>query len=239
MRSTTIAQRSRAGKLKPDDFSGGTYTLSNSGTFGTLITAPIINQPQVAILSTDGVRKKPVVVESFGRRLDRDPARRHPRAIVRSSRRRRRVLRGVPGQGSQAARERATGSSKSEVGMAKHRSDGSAPAVAWASRWRSACSRPVTRSAVYNRTRSKVEPLAELGATIVDRRSELRGRDIVFTTVSASDDLIAVCFGPDGLLGEGPARRSSSSTARASPRKRPRKCARRPRSSAPTCSRRP
>ena len=59
-----IAQRSRAGKLKPDDFQGGTYTLSNSGTFGTLITAPIINQPQVAILSTDGVRKKPVVVET-------------------------------------------------------------------------------------------------------------------------------------------------------------------------------
>jgi 2-oxoglutarate dehydrogenase E2 component (dihydrolipoamide succinyltransferase) len=59
-----IAQRSRAGKLKPDDFVGGTYTLSNSGTFGTLITAPIINQPQVAILSTDGVRKKPVVVET-------------------------------------------------------------------------------------------------------------------------------------------------------------------------------
>ncbi len=59
-----IAQRSRAGKLKPDDFAGGTYTLSNSGTFGTLITAAIINQPQVAILSTDGVRKKPVVVET-------------------------------------------------------------------------------------------------------------------------------------------------------------------------------
>jgi pyruvate dehydrogenase E2 component (dihydrolipoamide acetyltransferase) len=59
-----IAQRSRSGKLKPEDFAGGTYTLSNSGTFGTLITAPIINQPQVAILSTDGVRKKPVVVES-------------------------------------------------------------------------------------------------------------------------------------------------------------------------------
>ena len=59
-----IAQRSRAGKLKPDDFAGGTYTLSNSGSFGTLITAPIINQPQVAILSTDGVRKKPVVIET-------------------------------------------------------------------------------------------------------------------------------------------------------------------------------
>jgi 2-oxoglutarate dehydrogenase E2 component (dihydrolipoamide succinyltransferase) len=59
-----ISQRARSSRLKPDDFAGGTYTLSNSGTFGTLITAPIINQPQVAILSTDGVRKKPVVVES-------------------------------------------------------------------------------------------------------------------------------------------------------------------------------
>ena len=58
-----IAGRARANRLRPDDLSGGTYTLSNSGTFGTLITAPIINQPQVAILSTDGVRKKPVVIE--------------------------------------------------------------------------------------------------------------------------------------------------------------------------------
>jgi 2-oxoglutarate dehydrogenase E2 component (dihydrolipoamide succinyltransferase) len=58
-----VAGRARASKLKPDDLAGGTYTLSNSGTFGTLITAPIINQPQVAILSTDGVRKKPVVIE--------------------------------------------------------------------------------------------------------------------------------------------------------------------------------
>jgi pyruvate dehydrogenase E2 component (dihydrolipoamide acetyltransferase) len=59
-----LAQRARANKLKPDELSGGTYTLSNSGVFGTLITAPIINQPQVAILSTDGVKKKPVVIES-------------------------------------------------------------------------------------------------------------------------------------------------------------------------------
>ncbi len=58
-----LAGRARDNRLKPDDLAGGTYTLSNSGTFGTLITAPIINQPQVAILSTDGVRKKPVVVE--------------------------------------------------------------------------------------------------------------------------------------------------------------------------------
>ncbi len=59
-----LAQRARANRLKPDELSGGTYTLSNSGVFGTLITAPIINQPQVAILSTDGVKKKPVVIES-------------------------------------------------------------------------------------------------------------------------------------------------------------------------------
>lgn len=58
-----LAKRARSNRLKPDDLSGGTYTLSNSGTFGTLITAPVINQPQVAILSTDGVRKKPVVIE--------------------------------------------------------------------------------------------------------------------------------------------------------------------------------
>jgi 2-oxoglutarate dehydrogenase E2 component (dihydrolipoamide succinyltransferase) len=44
--------------------SEGTYTISNSGTFGTVMTAPIINVPQVAILSVDGVRKMPVVVES-------------------------------------------------------------------------------------------------------------------------------------------------------------------------------
>jgi pyruvate/2-oxoglutarate dehydrogenase complex dihydrolipoamide acyltransferase (E2) component len=59
-----LSSRARAGALTADDVSGGTYTLSNSGSFGTLITAPIINQPQVAILSTDGIAKKPVVVES-------------------------------------------------------------------------------------------------------------------------------------------------------------------------------
>ena len=53
---------------------------------------------------------------------------------------------------------------------------------------------------VFNRTRSKVEPLAEHGAKIVGSLRELRGLDIVFTTVSASDDLVAVCLGADGLL---------------------------------------
>jgi 3-hydroxyisobutyrate dehydrogenase len=54
--------------------------------------------------------------------------------------------------------------------------------------------------AVYNRTRSKVEPLAELGASIAGSVEELRACDIVFTTVSTSDDLISICLGPDGLL---------------------------------------
>ena len=56
---------------------------------------------------------------------------------------------------------------------------------------------------VYNRTRSKVEPLAELGAKVVDSVADLRQCDIVFTTVSASDDLLAVCLGPDGLITKG------------------------------------
>jgi len=53
---------------------------------------------------------------------------------------------------------------------------------------------------VYNRTRSKVAPLGELGATIADSPRDLRSLDIVFTTVSASDDLLAVCLGPDGVV---------------------------------------
>jgi len=58
------SERARTNQLKPEDFTGGTYTISNSGVFGTMITAPIINQPQVAILSTDAITKKPVVIET-------------------------------------------------------------------------------------------------------------------------------------------------------------------------------
>lgn len=61
-----LAKKARDGKINNDDLAGGTYTISNSGSFGTLITAPIINQPQVAILSTDGIKKKPVVIETSG-----------------------------------------------------------------------------------------------------------------------------------------------------------------------------
>ena len=58
-----LAAAARSNQLKPDEVAGGTYTISNSGTFGTLFRASIINQPQAAILSADGVRKKPVVIE--------------------------------------------------------------------------------------------------------------------------------------------------------------------------------
>jgi pyruvate dehydrogenase E2 component (dihydrolipoamide acetyltransferase) len=58
-----LAARARAGKLRPDDMTEATYTITNNGAFGTLITAPIISPPQVAILSTDGVRKRAVVLE--------------------------------------------------------------------------------------------------------------------------------------------------------------------------------
>ena len=59
-----LAGRARAGKLKPDELAEATYTITNNGAFGTLFTAPIINLPQVAILSTDAIRKKPWVIES-------------------------------------------------------------------------------------------------------------------------------------------------------------------------------
>jgi 2-oxoglutarate dehydrogenase E2 component (dihydrolipoamide succinyltransferase) len=58
-----LAERARSKRLVPDDLAGGTFTLSNSGSYGTLFVAPIINQPQVAILSTDGIKRRPVVVE--------------------------------------------------------------------------------------------------------------------------------------------------------------------------------
>jgi 2-oxoglutarate dehydrogenase E2 component (dihydrolipoamide succinyltransferase) len=57
-----LAERARTKKLVPDDVLGGTFTITNPGPFGTYATLPIINQPQVAILSTDGIKKRPVVV---------------------------------------------------------------------------------------------------------------------------------------------------------------------------------
>ena len=59
-----IAERARSGGLSADDITGGTFTVSNPGPFGTYFTGAIINQPQVAILSTEGVNRRPVVVEA-------------------------------------------------------------------------------------------------------------------------------------------------------------------------------
>lgn len=59
-----LADNARNGKLKADDTQGGTFTLTNVGTFGSLMGTPIINQPQVAILAVGAIKKRPVVVET-------------------------------------------------------------------------------------------------------------------------------------------------------------------------------
>ena len=58
-----LANRARTGKLSPDDVAGGTYTMSNVGTFGNVMGTPIINQPQVGILALGAIRKRPAVLE--------------------------------------------------------------------------------------------------------------------------------------------------------------------------------
>ncbi len=59
-----LANRARENKLKPDDIQGGTYTVTNVGTFGSIMGTPIINQPQVAILALGAIRKVPAVIET-------------------------------------------------------------------------------------------------------------------------------------------------------------------------------
>ena len=59
-----LADAARNGKLKVDDTTGGTFTMTNVGTFGSLMGTPIINQPQVAILAVGAIKKRPVVIES-------------------------------------------------------------------------------------------------------------------------------------------------------------------------------
>ena len=61
-----LAVRARSRQLSPMEISGGTFTITNNGSSGSVLTMPIINQPQVAILSTDAVKKKPVVIEIPG-----------------------------------------------------------------------------------------------------------------------------------------------------------------------------
>jgi 2-oxoglutarate dehydrogenase E2 component (dihydrolipoamide succinyltransferase) len=59
-----LAARARANQLQPDEIQGGTFTLTNVGTFGNVMGTPIINQPQVAIMAVGAIRKKPAVVET-------------------------------------------------------------------------------------------------------------------------------------------------------------------------------
>ncbi|MDI1233624.1 MAG: dihydrolipoamide acetyltransferase family protein [bacterium] len=59
-----LAKRARENKLQPDDIQGGTYTLTNVGTFGNVMGTPIINQPQVAIMAVGAIRKRPAVLET-------------------------------------------------------------------------------------------------------------------------------------------------------------------------------
>jgi 2-oxoglutarate dehydrogenase E2 component (dihydrolipoamide succinyltransferase) len=62
-----LANRARSGNLSPDEIGGGTYTVSNVGTFGNVMGTPIINQPQSAVLALGAIRKKPAVIETeFG-----------------------------------------------------------------------------------------------------------------------------------------------------------------------------
>jgi 2-oxoglutarate dehydrogenase E2 component (dihydrolipoamide succinyltransferase) len=59
-----MAEAARTAKLKPDDTAGGTFTLTNVGTFGSIMGTPIISQPQVAIMAVGAIKKRPVVIET-------------------------------------------------------------------------------------------------------------------------------------------------------------------------------
>jgi 2-oxoglutarate dehydrogenase E2 component (dihydrolipoamide succinyltransferase) len=59
-----VAARTRSGKIKPEEMSGGTFTITNTGSRGALFDTPIINQPQVAILGTGAVVRRPAVVRN-------------------------------------------------------------------------------------------------------------------------------------------------------------------------------
>ena len=63
-RVNSLANAARTGKLKPDDTTGGTFTFTNVGTFGSIMGTPIINQPQVAIMAVGAIKKRPMVIET-------------------------------------------------------------------------------------------------------------------------------------------------------------------------------
>ncbi len=61
-----LAERARAKRLTPDELAGGTFTITNPGPYGTFVGTPVINQPQVAIMSTEGIKKRPTVIDVDG-----------------------------------------------------------------------------------------------------------------------------------------------------------------------------
>ena len=63
-----LAERTRTNKVSPDEITGGTFTLTNTGSRGALFDTPILNQPQVGMLGTGAVVKRPVVLDDAGRR---------------------------------------------------------------------------------------------------------------------------------------------------------------------------
>jgi 2-oxoglutarate dehydrogenase E2 component (dihydrolipoamide succinyltransferase) len=65
-RITDLADRTRTNRVAPDELSGGTFTITNTGSRGALFDTPIINQPQVAILGTGSVVKRPIVISDGG-----------------------------------------------------------------------------------------------------------------------------------------------------------------------------
>ena len=94
---TDLAERGRTKQLTADEMSGGTFTLTNPGGFGTLFGTPIIPPPQVAIMGVNAIVKRPVVVTDAARqRLDRDPPDHAARAQLRPPSGRRRLRRAVP-----------------------------------------------------------------------------------------------------------------------------------------------
>jgi pyruvate/2-oxoglutarate dehydrogenase complex dihydrolipoamide acyltransferase (E2) component len=76
-------EKARAGKLTPADLAGGTYTITNNGSFGTMFTMPVINSPQVAILSFDAMRKKPVAVAPKGTAKGKSKAKTEDKVEIR------------------------------------------------------------------------------------------------------------------------------------------------------------
>ena len=84
-----LAARARTNKLKLDEIQGGTFTVNNTGWFGSVSSMPIINAPEVAILSMEAIVKRPVVIDRRGRGRDRHPPDDEHDLLVRPSRARR------------------------------------------------------------------------------------------------------------------------------------------------------